>query len=277
MTMRLLYITNDPVVGRIAERAGVDWIFVDMEYRGKAARQANRDTVISAHTLEDVRAMRRAISTSQLIVRVNPWGNWSPAEIQNVVHAGADIVMLPYFNTATEVAAFLNCVGGNAKTCLLLETLAGIEALDEILTLPGIDYVHVGLNDLHIQRKTAFMFEFLSDGALDAIAVKLRAAGVSFGFGGIARIGTLLPPAEQILAEHVRVGSTAVILSRSFCHPSEAQGCAAFEEAFKEEVNKIRLEEVRLAQAAPTFFKRNRQRVIDAVNEVVRQIREEQN
>lgn len=275
-SLRLLYITKDPIVGQIAERAGVDWIFVDMEYRGKLDRQANRDSVISAHTLEDVLAMRRAITHSQLMVRINPWGDWSRQEVEDVVQAGADIIMLPFFTTATEVSTFIKEVAGGAKTCLLLETMDGIAALDDILTVPGIDFVHIGLNDLHIERGTTFMFEFLADGGIDAIAVKLRAAGITFGFGGMARIGGLVPPAERILAEHFRLGSTGVILSRSFCHPSQATGGAAFEAIFKAEVSKVRAEESRLSKATAAFFEQNRLQVINEVEQVVRQMKEKQ-
>jgi citrate lyase beta subunit len=105
-----LYITKDPAVGRVAEDAGVNWIFVDMEYRGKSDRQANRDTVISAHTLEDVLAMRQAITRSQLMVRINPWGEWSRQEVEDVVQTGADIIMLPFFTTAAEVSAFIRAL-----------------------------------------------------------------------------------------------------------------------------------------------------------------------
>jgi citrate lyase beta subunit len=276
MTMRLLYITKDPAVGRVAENAGVDWIFLDMEYRGKSDRQANRDTVISAHTLEDVLAMRQAITHSQLMVRINPWGEWSRQEVEDVVQAGADIIMLPFFTTATEVSAFIREVAGRAKTCLLLETMDAIAALDEIMSVPDIDFVHIGLNDLHIERGTNFMFEFLADGGVDAIAVKLRAAGITFGFGGMARIGGLVPPAERILAEHFRIGSSGVILSRSFCHPSQANAGEEFEAMFKAEVAKIRAEEFRLATAAAAFFEQNRLQVINEVEQVVRQIKERQ-
>jgi len=272
--LRLLYITKDPIVGQIAERAGVNWVFVDMEYRGKSDRQVNRDTVISAHTLEDVLAMRQAITRSQLMVRINPWGVWSQQEVADVVQAGADIIMLPFFTTANEVSAFIREVAGRAKTCLLLETMDAIAALDDILALPGIDFVHIGLNDLHIERGTTFMFEFLADGGVDAIAVKLRASGITFGFGGMARIGGLVPPAERILAEHFRLGSTGVILSRSFCHPSQATGGEAFEAIFKTEVAKVRAEESRLAKATAAFFEQNRLQVINEVEQVVRQIKE---
>ena len=276
MSMRLLYITKDPAVGQVAERAGIDWIFVDMECRGKSDRQANRDTVISAHTLDDVNAMRQAITRSQLMVRVNPWGEWSPEEVEGVVQAGADIVMLPFFTTSAEVSTFVNQMAGRAKTCLLLETLAGIEVLDEIMAVPGIDFVHIGLNDLHIERGTTFMFEFLADGGVDAIAAKLRAAGITFGFGGIARIGGLMPPAERILAEHFRLGSTGVILSRSFCHPSQANGSETFEEMFRQEVAKVRTEEARLAQADASFFERTRLQVVEEVALVVQQMKDKQ-
>lgn len=274
--VRLLYITKDPAVGAIAERAGVDWVFVDMEYRGKQARQSNRDTVISAHTLEDVKAMRKVISTSKLMVRINPIGAWSDKEIAGVLDAGGDIVMLPFFSTAVEVSAFVSKVGGKAQTCLLLETLEGIDVLDDILAVPGIDFVHIGLNDIHIARGSTFMFEFLADGGVDQIARKLRDVGITFGFGGMARIGNLLPPAERILAEHFRVGSTGVILSRSFCPPSQATEGEAFESMFKEEVAKIREHERRLAQADEDFFEHNRLQVMEEVAIVVKQMKEKQ-
>lgn len=273
MTMQLLYITKDPAVGAIAQRAGVDWIFVDMEYRGKSDRQAHRDTVVSAHTLDDVRTMRAVIQRSQLMVRVNPIGDWSEEEINGVVEAGADIIMLPFFKTAAEVRIFVSMVNGRAKTCLLLETLEAIQFLDEILTVPGVDYVHVGLNDIHIARGTTFMFEFLADGGVEQIAGKLRRADKVFGFGGMARIGELLPSAERILAEHYRLGSTAVILSRSFCHPSQATGNKSFESIFKAQVALVREQEALLTQQPPEFFERNRQQVIQDVQMVVARIK----
>ena len=46
-----MYITNNPVVARIAENAGVDWIFLDMEVIGKAFRQTGLDTVQNHHTV----------------------------------------------------------------------------------------------------------------------------------------------------------------------------------------------------------------------------------
>ena len=266
---RLILITNNPNRGVLAQLAGVDWILVDMEYKGKKERQFNRDTVISYHTFQDVQAMRQRITVSQLVVRINPWGEWSPAEIEGVVQCGADIIMLPFFKTSIEVALFIGQVGGRAKTCLLLETMAGISALDDILAVPGIDFFHIGLNDIHIERGTTFIFEFLADGGVDEVAAKLRAAGIPFGVGGMSRIGTLIPPAERILAEHLRLGSTGVILSRSFTFDSFTTNGDDFEKKFKDEIAKVRATEAWLATVDSAYLDLNRQQVIDDVAKVV--------
>ena len=53
MALTLMYITNNPEIARIAQDAGVDRIFIDLEYIGKEQRQPG-DTVKSDHTLEDI-------------------------------------------------------------------------------------------------------------------------------------------------------------------------------------------------------------------------------
>jgi hypothetical protein len=83
--IELLMITADPMVAASLESAGVDTVFVDLEVRGKAARQAGRNTVISGHSINDVRAVRAAVSGSRLLVRVNPWWEGSEDEIDAVL------------------------------------------------------------------------------------------------------------------------------------------------------------------------------------------------
>jgi hypothetical protein len=72
MPLKLMYITNSPAIALIAEHAGVDRIFVDMEYIGKAARQEGLDSVQNRHTVEDVKAIRKVLTRADLLVRVNP-------------------------------------------------------------------------------------------------------------------------------------------------------------------------------------------------------------
>ena len=104
MALKLMYITNRPEIAQNAETAGVDRIFVDLEYIGKAERQGGMDTVQSRHTLDDVKRISEAITTAELLVRVNPihdaLDNYpsSKDEIDATIEAGADILMLPFFH-----------------------------------------------------------------------------------------------------------------------------------------------------------------------------------
>lgn len=61
MPLKLMYITNRPDIAQIAETAGVDRIFLDMEYIGKTARQGGMDTVQNHHTLEDVKKLQKRL------------------------------------------------------------------------------------------------------------------------------------------------------------------------------------------------------------------------
>ncbi|MDN6152238.1 MAG: aldolase/citrate lyase family protein [Yaniella sp.] len=173
-----MYITPEPEIAKAAQAAGVDWIFVDLETLGKQDRQGHLDTVISRHTIDDVKAVRSVLSNSQLLVRTNPLHDGSVSEIDSVIAAGADIVMLPFFTTADEVNKFLSIVDGRAQTCLLLETPEAVDNLADVVELSGIDYVHIGLNDLHLGYDLDFMFEPLINGTVDHIASMLRQSGV---------------------------------------------------------------------------------------------------
>jgi hypothetical protein len=98
----------------------------------------------------------------------------------------------------------------------LLETGAAFVRLPQIAKLEGIDDVHIGLNDLYLELKLDFLFELFASGLLDLAAETLKSAGIPFGIGGVARLGQGRLPAEFILSEHQRLGSSRVILSRAF-------------------------------------------------------------
>jgi hypothetical protein len=134
------------------------------------------------------------------------------------VAAGADIIMLPYFKTVAEVETFVSLVNGRAKTMLLVETPEAVENIDGILSVKGIDEVFVGLNDLSLGYGQSFLFEPLADGTVEKLCLKFREYGLPYGFGGIASPGKGLVHTEHIVGEHYRLGSTAAILSRSFCN-----------------------------------------------------------
>lgn len=267
--LKLMYITNDPEVAKIIERAGVDRIFVDMEVIGKQLRQGGMNTVQSSHTVQDVAAVRKVLTSSELLVRINPVYSGIAEEIDAVIDAGADILMLPYFKTAQEVQYFLSCVNKRAKAMLLFETPEAVDSIDDILALEGIDEVLIGLNDLHLGYKRKFMFELLADGTVERICCRFREAGIPYGFGGVARVGTGTLPAQRIIGEHVRLGSTAVILSRSFCNTSVVTDHSEIERIFREEIPKIRQAELEFAGYTAEQLLDNKSKVSIAVGTIL--------
>lgn len=295
--MHYMYITVDPTVASIAQKAGVDRIFIDLETLGKQERQGHIDTVKSFHRLSDITNIRSVIDgfkgkKSDLLVRINPIHNNivienisdklhdSAYEIDAAIANGADILMLPMWKNAAEVRRFVELVNGRVRTMLLLETHEARACLREVLKIPGIDEVHIGLNDLHLCYGKTFMFEMLTDGTVDEICSELRKTNVIYGFGGIARLGTGALPAELILAEHYRLGSQNVILSRNFCNPLEfllgdcSYDTAALSDYFIEGVAALRDYERQMQQKDSAFFIENRSTVSDKVRLIVEQTRE---
>ena len=214
--MDLIFITNDTGLAVSVQNAGVDRVMVDLEILGKQDRQGHLNTVISNHSLEDIGRIRSVLNVSKLLVRVNPINEHSKLEVDSVIEQGADIIMLPMFKSALEVEAFIQLVNGRVKTCLLLETKEAVSEIENILSVKGIDEIHIGLNDLHLSMGLNFMFELLANGVLDKLIKKIIKAKIKFGFGGVARIDGGNLDASLILSEHVRLGSSMVILSRDF-------------------------------------------------------------
>lgn len=286
MPIKLMYITNSPDVARIAEKNGVDRIFVDMEYIGKAKRQRGMDTVQNHHTLEDVRTIRKVLTTSELLVRVNPIHEADPhgegggygsseEEIQGAIDSGADIIMLPFFETTAEVKRFVEAVNGRARTMLLLETAKAAKSVDEIASMDGVDEVHIGLNDLSISYQSKFLFEMLSNGTVERLCRHLKQIGKPYGFGGLASLGRGLIPAEMIIKEHYRLGSTGAILSRSFCNVNRFSDLMAMEEVFFRGVREIRRLEAECEERI-RYFTENEKQLKAAVQQVLQQLSEEE-
>ena len=276
MPLELMYITNRTDIAKIAQASGIDRIFVDMEYIGKQNRQGGMDTVQSHHTTEDVQRLRGVLHDTKLLVRCNPIHDRTAvydsteSEVDRAVNSGADILMLPFFTSAQEVRRFVHSVNGRARVCLLLETPQAVENLDRILSVGGIDEIHIGLNDLHLGYHMKFMFELLADGTVDRLCDKIRCAGISYGFGGVARVGTGTLPAEYILGEHYRLGSDRVILSRAFCDLSREKDISAVREKMQNGVAGIRAFEDTLCGWNADMFRANHERLRTCVQEIVK-------
>ena len=273
MALKLMYITNKPEIAQIAESSGVDRIFVDMEYIGKAERQGGLDSVQNHHTVEDVRAMKQAVESAEVLVRVNPIHEAtseytsSEQEIDSVIRAGADIIMLPYITSIEQAEKFLSYVGGRVKTMLLIETPQSAEALDEILELDGIDEIYIGLNDLSLGYHKKFMFELLADGTVEGLCLKCKLKGIPYGFGGVASLGKGMLPSEYVIREHYRLGSTCAILSRSFCNVDKVKHIGIISSTFIDGVKAIReLEEE--CESKISYFRENERVVAERVHAI---------
>ncbi len=274
MSLKLMYITNDDRVALIAEKYGVDRIWIDLETKGKELRQKNFDSVKSHHSIEDIKRISPLLTTSEMLVRINPWNEESTDEINAVIAAGAKRIMLPMWTSAEEVKKFLDAVDGRVKTTLLLETIGAEKSLDEVLKTDGVDEIHIGLNDLHIQYGLKFMFELLANGTVERICEKIKVAGKPYGFGGIARLGCGDVPAEVVMAEHYRLGSTRAIASRSFCDVAKVSGIEEVENIFSVEMKKFREYEKHVSEYTEEDFSKNRKNFLQGVERVVKRISE---
>lgn len=262
-----MYITNRPDVAKIAESAGVDRIFVDMEYIGKSERQGGMDTVQNYHTISDIKTIKNAVTSAKVMVRINPIHEKtdefcsSEDEINAVIEAGADIIMLPFFKTAEEVEKCIAFVGGRASVMPLVETPEAVAVIDRIIDLQGIDEIFVGLNDLSLGYGKKFMFELLTDGTVERLCEKFKQKGIPYGFGGIASLGKGLLPSEYIIREHYRLGSTCVILGRSFCDLTKTDNPEEVQYAFVNGLKGIRELEAECAVENDVYFEENRKEV----------------
>lgn len=277
MNLKLMYITNDPQIALIAQKYGVDRIWVDLETLGKAERQKDLDTVKSDHKISDIARIKPLLTSSEMLVRVNPWNPDSPQEIEGVIAAGADMIMLPMWKSPEEVRSFLAAVGGRTKTTLLLETREAVDCIDAVLDMGGFDEIHIGLNDLHLSYHMTFMFELLADGTVEMLCRKFKAHGIPYGFGGIAKIGDGLLPAEKIIMEHYRLGSTRAILSRTFCDNALIESTEEIDRVFRINMKALADFEAQLSNMTDQQLLDNKEEVHSSVHEIVKLIQEKRN
>lgn len=273
MNLKLMYITNDLNVALIAQRYGVDRIWIDLETIGKEERQKGIDTVKSQHSIEDIKKIKPHLSYSEMLVRINKWYEGSKREIDDVISAGANIIMLPYWKTTEEVDNFIKAVGGRCKTVLLLETKEAVECITEVLKQGGFDEIHIGLNDLHLSYKLTFMFELLANGLVEDLCKKFKDAGIPYGFGGIAKIGDGILKSESVIMEHYRLGSSRAILSRSFCDYKKINDYDEIDNIFKNNMETLRNFEKTLENKNQIDFINNKEAVREAVERIVSSIK----
>jgi len=259
--LNYMMITASPEVAAFIEQHGVARIFLDQEVLGKAERQGHLNTHKAAHTLQEIAAIANVLRQAELMVRLNPINTETLDEINAALDHGAQRLMLPMFTTRDEIERFLKWVNGRVPVTFLAETPQSLVRLSDWLPLlePGVDEVHIGLNDLSLGMGLDFLFEPMAGRLLDSAADYLNDGDVRWGVGGIARIGQGELPAETVIGEHVRLGSQWVILSRAF-HQGASSSSELMEKLdFPAEIAKLREAEAFWRQADQQTLLANQQ------------------
>lgn len=240
--LNFMMITASPDIAAFIEQHGVVRIFMDQEVMGKAERQGHLDTHKAAHSVEQVEAVASVLKRAELMVRLNPLHDLTRSEVDAAITHGAQRLMLPMFSTRREVGKFLDMVNSRVPVTFLAETAASLARLPDWLGLltPGRDEVHIGLNDLSLSMGLNFLFEPMAARLLDPAAAVLNQSGVTWGVGGVARIGQGELPAETVIGEHVRLGSQWIILSRAFHSGASSPEDLLKIVDFPAEINKLR-------------------------------------
>jgi hypothetical protein len=210
--------TNDVGLASEADRVGIQRIGVDLDRLGKVERQRGLGTWISPHREEDLGPLGGALKHAMLFARVDPLSRDSRRQVESVLAHGTRVLMLPMVATPEEAAEFVELVDGRARIVLLVERREALDRLDELVTVDGVDEIHIGLNDLAISLGLPNRWVILEGDALVDAGTVTRDAGLRFGLGGLGRAGDdRLPiPSDLIYAEYARTGAMAALVSRSF-------------------------------------------------------------
>ena len=272
--MQFMLITAIPEIASFVETCGVERIFVDMETRGKATRQHGMGTPIHQHGFSDLIQLKKNLKKAKLLLRINPLYENTKEEIEKGIDHGADIIMLPFFQHQKEVESFIKIVNGRVKTSILFESAGAVGRAEQILSIEGIDEVHFGLNDLKISLGLDFLFETVANGLIDWLCQLARKNNLSYGVGGVGRVGKETLPAELIMKEYIRLGSERVILSRVF--HGNVQSLKELQEYsdFSKEVKKLLEVEKHAKLRGETEIKQDRSDFIKAVNAIATTIAE---
>jgi 4-hydroxy-2-oxoheptanedioate aldolase len=214
--MGLFINSHSPTVVEQLAYSGYDWLLVDTQH--------------GPMTNEKLSAMLSGISNggAKSLVRVGAY-NDRPG-IQQALDLGADGVLIPYINTADEARQAISCTkyptvgtrsvyfpqrsmnkagllgyAGNFNNdgivALQVETASCIENIAEIASVPGVDILFLGQNDLCMSMGLYNKYEFphmYTSPELDAATRKLvehaRKNNVILGIFlfGTARVGEFL-------------------------------------------------------------------------------------
>src|SRR6516162_666452 len=181
----------DPLAARMMGRVGFDWLTVELEHTATNLETAATIFAILS-TSGSVPLVRVPWNTGENIKRVLDTGAWgivvpmvnSRAEAEAAVAAARYAPrgnrsiggQLHAVNFETDPATYYARANDEILVVLMVEHVKAIEAADEILSVPGIDVVFVGPNDLHHSLGKPPSFESDDPAFTEALAHILKLA-----------------------------------------------------------------------------------------------------
>lgn len=214
----LTLFTEDAVLARAADEAGIDRIGVDLESLNKAARQAGTNSRLSGHKMESLAILSPVLRRAALFARTNPLHDRSAEEVEALLRYGVKVVMLPYFKTSRELVAFCRFAAGRALVVGLAETVESLDRIGEMLEVPGLGEIHFGLNDLRLQMGFQNHFDVLTTDRFQRAAGTVRRSGMPFGIAAVARAHCKGLPVDpyEVCKRITSLGATRALVARSF-------------------------------------------------------------
>src|SRR6266545_4682216 len=181
----------DPVSARLMARVGFDWLTIELEHT-----PVNLETAAQSFTVI-------AANNCVPLARV-PWNTGE--NIKRVLDTGSYGIVVPMVNSRTEAEAVVRgaryqplgerSIGGQLHAAnfdtdpatyyakandeilvvLMIEHIQAVEALDDILSVPGVDVAFIGPNDLHNSMGKKPVFDSGDKQFTDAVAHVLKTA-----------------------------------------------------------------------------------------------------
>jgi 2-keto-3-deoxy-L-rhamnonate aldolase RhmA len=207
-------------IAHIAKTAGFDWLFIDMEHNS-----------MSVDTAAQICAAAMTAGISPMI-RVP---GHEPFHATRLLDAGATGIVVPHVSTADEarrvvqacrfpglgkrsipgllpqvlfeahpVAEVVAAINRETLLVAMIETLDGLENVDEIAAVPGIDALLVGCTDLAAEMGlTGQLGHPQVAAAIDKVCAACARHGKFAGFGGVYD--------EAIMASYVQKGGRLIL------------------------------------------------------------------
>jgi len=195
LTVRLV---RDVEIARIAQLAGFDTLYVDLEHGALSFDEAG-SICRAARAIGIAPSIRIPLST--------------PEHAAHAFEAGALGVIAPHIESAEQARAVVAASGGAAMTVVQVESAGALDRMEEIVAVDGVDLVLIGTNDLLAERGVAGDYDHpLVHEAYARAIIACRARRKHVGVGGLSTRPDLISQFVKLGARYVSTGTDHAFL-----------------------------------------------------------------